>query len=177
MEEVSFLTNSKLNQKDGTHKTFVRIKDSESFKVPRWVTFTVEPLGNVIVIWTVEVIIVKKEMEETIWLVAPVSMIQVLEGNLLLENQCKENIEWDIPKRGWEEIQSKTTLVACGLEDSELSNELLELRNPNSCWHCSGEIGNWGIAVVEEKDPVSWGSWTTWFATGEFLNFEQKPGG
>lgn len=134
-EEVGFLTDSILNRKDDIHKTSVGIKDSKIFKVPRWVTFMVEPFGNVTIIWTMEVIVVIKEME--------VSMVQVLEGNLVLENRCKENTEWDILEGGWEEIESETTIVTCGLENSELINELLELRNANmSCWHCSREIGN-----------------------------------
>ena len=57
-------------------RTFSRIKEAETCTVPMWVTLAMSPLGNLIEIWTEEVMVLKKEMEWTMWSVAPLLRIQ-----------------------------------------------------------------------------------------------------
>jgi hypothetical protein len=72
---VSFLTEIRLKEKDGTHKTSIRIKEAEIITVPISVTETSWPFGSLTNLEVVAVIVVKNEREQTIWLVAPVSII------------------------------------------------------------------------------------------------------
>jgi hypothetical protein len=75
---VSLLAESRLKENDGMHNTSVRIKSLETRTVPIWVTAANCPLGNLTWVDTTVVIVVRKEIEPTIWSVAPVSMIHGL---------------------------------------------------------------------------------------------------
>jgi len=72
---VSFLIEKRLKEKDGTHKTSIRIKEAEIITVPISVTETSWPFGSLANLEVVAVIVVKNEREQTIWLVAPVFII------------------------------------------------------------------------------------------------------
>lgn len=74
-EIIILLTKMRLIEKDGTQRTFIRTNESENCMVPIWETGTEEPFGNLTVKSTAEGVEVKKMVEDTIWLVAPVSMI------------------------------------------------------------------------------------------------------
>ena len=47
--------------------------------IPMFVTLVISPLGNLTEIWTMEVIEVKNFKEWTIWSVAPLSRIQLMD--------------------------------------------------------------------------------------------------
>ena len=53
---VSLLTEIKLNVKEGTHKTSVKIKVEEICTMPMCVTKACSPLGKQTKVWTIEVI-------------------------------------------------------------------------------------------------------------------------
>ena len=73
---MSFVAEIKLNAKEDTHKTLVRMKCSEILTVPMCVTETKSPLGSLIDVDKVAVIVVNKETQLIIWSMALVSMIQ-----------------------------------------------------------------------------------------------------
>ncbi len=60
---TSLLTERRLKEKEGTHKTFVSAKCAEILTVPIWVTRANLPLGNFTLLEMVAVIDVKREME------------------------------------------------------------------------------------------------------------------
>ena len=73
---VSLLAEIRLNEKEGTQRTFVRVKVAEILTMPICVTSSNDPLGNFTFLETIVVIDIKKVMKLTIWSVAPMSMIQ-----------------------------------------------------------------------------------------------------
>jgi hypothetical protein len=75
---TSLLTEMRLKWNEGTHKTFVKMREGESVTVPMCVIGTILPLGNSTLARMVEVMVLRHEMECTMWSVAPVSRIQEL---------------------------------------------------------------------------------------------------
>ena len=71
------LTDKRLKEKDGTHRTLVRVICEESWIVPTCVTTVDSPLGNCTIECEIAVIQVNKLTEQTMWSVAPVSITQV----------------------------------------------------------------------------------------------------
>jgi len=63
---VSLLAEIRLKEKEGTHKTSVRIKEEDILTVPICVTETSCPFGSLTNLEMVAVIVVKKEREQTI---------------------------------------------------------------------------------------------------------------
>ena len=78
IEEVSLLTDMRLKENDGTHNTSTKVRESDNLIVPVCVTKAYSPLGSSTVVCKEEVILVNKVIEQIIWSVAPISMIQVL---------------------------------------------------------------------------------------------------
>ena len=76
---VSLLIEIKLKEKLGLQSTLSKNNVGETCTVPTCVTLAIEPLGNLIEIWTMEVIEVKSWIEWTIWSVSPLSKIHSLE--------------------------------------------------------------------------------------------------
>lgn len=81
---ASFLAEIKLKWNDGMHKTSCRQIEGVSCTVPVWVTRASVPFGNLTEYETCAVILVNNEVQQTIWFVAPVSIIQEL------------SIEWSV---------------------------------------------------------------------------------
>ena len=73
-EWVKTLTDIKLNEKEGTQRTFVKVICEESLIVPTWVTRAASPLGNSTTVCEIAVKEVNKCFEQTMWSVAPVSI-------------------------------------------------------------------------------------------------------
>jgi hypothetical protein len=90
---ISLLAEMRLKVKEGTHKTSVNVRLSESLIVPMCVTAAMEPLGKWTDVETIAVIEVKKDGELTMWSVAPVSIIQdwfcCFEGGTRLTKEAK----------------------------------------------------------------------------------------
>jgi hypothetical protein len=63
---TNLLTEIKLKEKEGTHRTFVRVKVAEILTLPICVTSAELPFGNLTFLETIEVIVVRKETEQTI---------------------------------------------------------------------------------------------------------------
>jgi uncharacterized membrane protein len=63
---MSFVAKIRLNAKDNTHKTLVRMSCSEILVVPMCVTETKSPLGSLTNVDKVAVIVVNKETQLTI---------------------------------------------------------------------------------------------------------------
>ena len=76
---VSLLIEIKLKEKLGMQSTFSKSDVGETCTIPTCVTLAISPLGNLIEIWTMEVIEVKNWIECTIWSVAPPSRVQLVE--------------------------------------------------------------------------------------------------
>jgi hypothetical protein len=107
---VSLLAESRLKENDGLHNTSVRIKSLEIWTVPIWVTAANCPLGNLTWVDTTIVIVVRKEIEPTIWSVALVSMIHGL-----------WSWEWlDATWKIWEWITEKTECEKSKLFEEKL---------------------------------------------------------
>ena len=64
--------------KEGTYKTPINVRLSESLTVPMCVTDALAPLGKFTWVETMAVIVVKRDEQLIMWSVAPVSKIQVL---------------------------------------------------------------------------------------------------
>jgi hypothetical protein len=64
---ISLLAEIKLIEKDGTQRTSVKIIVSKTLIVPMWVTEANWPFGNLTHLETIEVILVKYEIEQIIW--------------------------------------------------------------------------------------------------------------
>ncbi len=92
---ISLRAEIELKVNDGTQRTLVSVRVSESLTVPMWAIEATAPFGRWTVVEMVAVIVVKKEIEQTIWSVAPVSTIH---GGLLKEWK----LEW------WENREEKT---------------------------------------------------------------------
>ena len=71
------LTDKRLKEKDGTHRTLVRVICEESWIVPMCVTTADSPLGNCTIECEIAVIQVNKLTEQTMWPVALVSITLV----------------------------------------------------------------------------------------------------
>ena len=65
----------RLKVNEGTYKTPCKFNVSESCTVPIWVTKVCSPFGKDTKVFMVEVIVVKRDTECTIWFVALVSII------------------------------------------------------------------------------------------------------
>jgi hypothetical protein len=63
---VSLLSEIRLNENEGTHRTSVRIRNAEILIVPICVTEANWPLRSLTNLEIVDVMVVKKEMENTI---------------------------------------------------------------------------------------------------------------
>jgi hypothetical protein len=61
---VSLLADIRLKEKAGTHRPLVRIREAEILTVPMCVTKTNCPLGSLTNLETVDVMVVKKEVEQ-----------------------------------------------------------------------------------------------------------------
>ena len=66
----------RLKVKEGTHKTSINVRFSESLIVPMCVTAAMELFGKFTYVDTIAVIEVKRDEELTIWSIAPISIIQ-----------------------------------------------------------------------------------------------------
>lgn len=55
-----------LKEKEGTHKTFLRISLEDRVMVPMCVTLAVSPLGNSTIVCIIAVMVVNKSLEHTI---------------------------------------------------------------------------------------------------------------
>ena len=64
----------RLNVKEGTQRTFVRVMWDEILIVPTWVTIAASPLGNSTIVCEIAVKEVNKCIEHTMWSVVPVSI-------------------------------------------------------------------------------------------------------
>ena len=71
---VIVLTESRLNVKEGTHRTLLRIREEDKTMVPMCVTEAVSPLGSSTMVLAIAVMEDNKLTEHTMWSVAPVSM-------------------------------------------------------------------------------------------------------
>ena len=72
------LAEIRLKLKEGTHKTSVNVRLSESLMVPMCVTDALAPLGKFTWVETMAVIVVKRDEQLIMWSVALVSKIQGL---------------------------------------------------------------------------------------------------
>ena len=63
---INLLTEIRLKENEGTHKTFVRVKVAEILTLPICVTAAELPFGNLTCLETIAVIVVRKEIEQTI---------------------------------------------------------------------------------------------------------------
>jgi len=61
---VCLLADIRLKEKAGTHRTLVRIKEAEILTVPMCVTETNCPLGSLTNLEMIDVMVVKKEIEQ-----------------------------------------------------------------------------------------------------------------
>ena len=84
----------RLKENEGTHKILSSIKLEESWTWPMWVTKTDSPLGSSTDIWVTKVIFVSKEIEWTMWSVAPLSIIQSFGEMSEGTTRFDEKIEW-----------------------------------------------------------------------------------
>ena len=98
---VNLLIETRLKEKDGMQRTLSRIKEAETCTVPMWVTLARSPLGNLIEIWTIKVMVLKKEIKWTMWSVAPLSRIQSV-GSRWEISIVEENTEYS--KEGEDQI-------------------------------------------------------------------------
>ncbi len=73
---VSLLTDTRLKENEGTQRTLVKVRVEETLTVPMWVTVAKLPFGNFTNLETDAMWVVKYDVEQTIWSVAPVSRIQ-----------------------------------------------------------------------------------------------------
>jgi hypothetical protein len=73
---VSLLTDTRLKENEGTQRTLVRVRVEETLTVPMWVTVAKLPFGNLTKLETNAMMVVKYDVEQTIWSVAPVYRIQ-----------------------------------------------------------------------------------------------------
>ena len=87
------LTDKRLNVKEGTHKTLLRVREDDKTMVPMCVTEAVSPLGNSTMALVIAVIEDNAPTEHIMWSVAPVSMTQVSELKALLFTTLAEKIE------------------------------------------------------------------------------------
>ena len=87
-------------------------------RLPMCVTTALWPLGKLTTKLTVEVIVVSKEMDWTMWSVAPVSKIQ-----------------------SWEEIVEGGVKLA---EKTECSREIVEPRNSPAMWSKAAKVNDCG---------------------------------
>ena len=71
------LIDKRLKEKEGTHKTFLRISLEDRVMVPMCVTLVVSPLGNSTTVCVTVVMLVNKSLEHTIWSVVPLSKTQM----------------------------------------------------------------------------------------------------
>ena len=103
---VKALTDIKLNEKEGTQRTFVRVICEDSWSVPTWVTRAASPLGNSTTVCEIAVKEVNKCIKQTMWFVAPVSITQVSTPKAFLFITLVEKIEC-----GEQEIVAAIALV------------------------------------------------------------------
>ena len=76
---VSLLIEIILKEKLAMQNTFSKTKVGDTWTILMCVTLAISPLGNLTEIWTMEVIEVKNFKEWTIWSVAPLSRIQLMD--------------------------------------------------------------------------------------------------
>ena len=76
---VSLLIEIILKEKLGMQNTFSKTKVGDTWTILMCVTLAISPLGNLTEFWTMEVMEVKNWVEWTMWLVAPLSRIQLVE--------------------------------------------------------------------------------------------------
>ena len=76
---VSLIIEIILKEKLGMQNTFSKTKVGDTWTVPMCVTLAISLLGNLIEIWTMEVMEVKNWVEWTMWSIAPLSRIQSVE--------------------------------------------------------------------------------------------------
>ena len=74
-----FTNRNQIKRESRMQSTFSRVKTGDNCTIPMCVTLVISPLGNLIEIWTMEVIEVKNFKEWTIWSVAPLSRIQLMD--------------------------------------------------------------------------------------------------
>ena len=89
---VSWLTDKRLKEREGTQRTLERVKVTEREMEPLWVTIVVSPLGSS----TTQLIVVNsvsKWTECAMWLVAPVLITQVSPLKAVLFATWVEKIE------------------------------------------------------------------------------------
>lgn len=70
---IVVLTDKRLKEKEGTHRTFVSFNLEEKVMVPMCVILFVSPRGSSTTVYVIAVIFVNKFTEQIIWLVALVS--------------------------------------------------------------------------------------------------------
>jgi hypothetical protein len=160
---INLLTEIRLNEKKGIHKTSVKIKDSEIRTVPMWVNDANWPLGNLIVLETTEFMDLNKEIVQIIWSVAPVSMIQGAWIEFVREvfwnkededakTECFVSKEetWKVTEilpamweMSWSWGEAEETWLTDAIWVIGGSREA-GLNMFMSCWHCSYVIGSWG---------------------------------
>ena len=102
----------RLNEKEGTHNTLSRIKSHDNCIWPTWVAKTNTPLGIFTEMWATKVILVRYEMEWTMWSVAPLSIIHSLGKRAGGMTRLEEKTEWSklvegCKQRGMEVIESR----------------------------------------------------------------------
>jgi len=181
---TNLLTEMRLKEKEGTHKTLVKIKLAEILTVPMCVTTAELPFGNLTFLVTREVIDVRNETEQTIWSVAPVSMTHGYLWELCIANwkrDCEEKTEcfpsrlcvWKAEKqKGLPVIsENKWSWLSFGAGGTKISSATLARSSANSCWHWSEVIGSWGWGWDMEHSE-------TWLAEEICLPFVNLyPGG
>lgn len=79
---IVVLTDKRLKEKEGTHRTFVSFNLEE--KVPMCVILVVSPIGSSTTVYVIAVIFVNKFIEQIIWLVALVSKTHHYKKSVLL---------------------------------------------------------------------------------------------
>ena len=144
-------------------RTFSRIKEAETCTVPMWVTLAMSPLGNLIEIWTEEVMVLKKEMEWTMWSMAPLSRIQsvglrweisIVEENTEYSKEGKDQmLESSWP---WSPMEDCAMMLATwGVFTAVLGGAWV----PKWHWEFNNPINYWYSALV--KDTPSFEPWST----------------
>ena len=146
-EWVKALIDIKLNEKEGTQRTFVRVICEESLSVPTWVTRAASLLGDSTTVCEIAVKEVNKCIEQTMWSVALVSLTQVSTPKAFLFITLAEKIE----------CGEQETVPAIALDGKEIALTMwgswtIEVWwtsiKDRSCWYWSGvNAGTWAVTT------------------------------
>ena len=164
---VNLLIEIRLNEKEGTQRTFSRTKVDVTWIVPMCVTVTFSPLGNWIKVVIELVILVNKVTEWIIWFIAPVSRTKVSPLKAVLFTRLTANTECCTLKttESWnksQELPEATVGLIAELTKWMPSHEPYEkacvLSIEINCWHYSEVKGKLLLHCCVSSD---W-DWSPW---------------